>query len=63
MVLCLEIIYIYIISLLKWYPSLEHALIFTKFHEAIEYNKNACFKELGKSIADARRAGNADKSM
>ena len=25
--------------------------------------KNVCFKELGESIADARRAGDADKSM
>ena len=47
--------------LLKWY--LEHGLIITKFYEAIEYNKNVCFKELGKSIADARRARDADKSM
>ena len=47
--------------LLKWY--LEHGLIITKFYEAIEYNKNVCFKELGESIADARRAGDADKSM
>ena len=47
--------------LLKWY--LEHSLIITKFYEAIEYYKNVCFKELGESIADARRAGDADKSM
>jgi hypothetical protein len=47
--------------LLKWY--LEHGLIVTKFYEAIEYNKNVCFKELGETIADARRAGDADKSM
>ena len=47
--------------LLKWY--LEHGLIVTKFYEAIEYNKNVCFKELGEDIADARRAGDVDKSM
>ena len=46
---------------LKWY--LEQGFIITKFYEAIEYNKNVCFKELGESIADARRAGDADKSM
>ena len=47
--------------LLKWY--LEHGLIITKFYEAVEYEKNVCFKELGETIADARRAGDADKSM
>ncbi len=47
--------------LLKWY--LEHGLIITEFYEAIEYDKNVCFKELGESIAAARRAGYADKSM
>ena len=47
--------------LLKWY--LEHGLIIPKFYEAIEYSKNVCFKELGESVADARRAGDADKSM
>ena len=47
--------------LLKWY--LEHGLIVTKFYEAIEYNKNVCFKELGEDISDARRAGDVDKSM
>ena len=47
--------------LLKWY--LQHGLIITKFYEAVEYEKNVCFKELGETIADARRAGDADKSM
>ena len=47
--------------LLKWY--LEHGLIITKLYEAIEYNKSVCFKELGETIAEARRAGDADKSM
>ncbi len=36
--------------LLKWY--LEHRLIITKFDEAIEYETNVCFKELGETIAD-----------
>ncbi len=34
----------------------------TKFYEAVEYEKNVCFKELGETIADARRAGDADKA-
>ena len=61
LVLCLKKRFYYIHHFLKWY--LEHDLIITKFYKAIEYNKNVCFKELGESIADARRAGDADKSM
>ena len=30
---------------IKW--LLEHGLIITKFYNAIEYGRNACFKELG----------------
>jgi hypothetical protein len=33
------------------------------FYDAVEYVKNVCFKELGETIADARRAGDAHKSM
>ncbi len=47
--------------LLKWY--LEHGLIISEFYEAIEYDKNVCFKKLGESIADARRAGDVDISL
>jgi type III secretion system FlhB-like substrate exporter len=47
--------------LLKWY--LEHGLIITKFYDAISYDSCVCFKELGETIADARRAGDVDKSM
>ncbi len=48
-------------TLIKWY--LQHGLITTKFYEGIQYNKDVCFKESGESIAEARRAGDADKSM
>jgi hypothetical protein len=45
--------------LLKWY--LEHGLIIPNFYEAVEYEMNVCFKESGETIADARRAGDADQ--
>mmetsp|Transcript_73982 Transcript_73982/g.197152 ORF Transcript_73982/g.197152 Transcript_73982/m.197152 type:complete len:217 (-) Transcript_73982:2436-3086(-) len=38
--------------LLKWY--IQHGLQITKFYEAIQYDKEVCFKELGEQIADAR---------
>jgi hypothetical protein len=44
-------------------PSIQHGLIITKFYEAVEYEKNVCLKELGGTIADARRAGDEDNSM
>ncbi len=35
----------------------------TQFYDAISYVSGVCCKELGKAIADTRRAGYVDKSM
>ncbi len=37
--------------------------VITKFYNAIQYEKNVCFKTLGEEVTAARRAGDADKSM
>ena len=47
--------------LIKFY--LQHGLVITKFYNAIEYGRNACFKQLGEEVTEARRAGDADKNM
>ena len=45
--------------LLKWY--LEHGLEVTKVHQVIEFTPEPCFKPFGDAVADARRAGDADR--
>ena len=39
---------------------LQQGLIITKFHCAIEYTPNKCFKQFADEVSDARRAGDVD---
>ncbi|TYZ57451.1 hypothetical protein PybrP1_010839 [[Pythium] brassicae (nom. inval.)] len=47
--------------LLKWH--IDHGLVITKTYSFIKANPHRAFKEFMDKVSDARRAGDADKSM
>jgi G:T-mismatch repair DNA endonuclease (very short patch repair protein) len=48
-------------ELLRWY--LEHGLVVTRVYQVVEYEGRHIFESFGKSVSDARRAGDADSSL
>ena len=47
-------------SVLKWY--IEQGLLVTSIYEIAEYSKRSCFSKFVDFVADARRAGDIDKT-
>ena len=50
-----------ITPLLKWY--IRHGLEVTAVHEVLQYQPEPCFTDFGKTVVDARRAGDVDPSQ